>query len=62
MKGLRAGRYEEAIKAYDEALKINPQDADAWTNKGNALSNLGRKEEAIKQVVLKSSKSGALLS
>ena len=33
----QAGKYAEAIKSYDEALKINLQYADAWNNKGVAL-------------------------
>jgi tetratricopeptide (TPR) repeat protein len=40
------GRYEEAIEAYNEAIKIDPQFAFAWNNKGLALSSLGRYEEA----------------
>lgn len=43
----QSGKYEEAIKAFDEALKINPQFVDAWNNKGFALADLGRYEEAI---------------
>ena len=35
------------LSALDEAIKINPQDYDAWQLKGAALSNLGRYEEAI---------------
>jgi len=42
------GKYAEAIKAYDEALKINPQDAKAWNKKGKTLSDLGRNDDAIK--------------
>ena len=41
-------RYEEAIKAYEEAVKINPKNDDAWYNKGNGLARLKRYEEAIK--------------
>ena len=33
--------------SYDKATKINPNDASAWYNKGIALDNLGRYEEAI---------------
>ena len=29
--------YDEAIKAYDEALQIDPDYAHAWANKGIAL-------------------------
>ncbi len=43
-----SGNYAEAIKAYDEALKINPQYAEAWTFKGIVLSELGRNDEANK--------------
>jgi tetratricopeptide (TPR) repeat protein len=41
------GRNEEAIKCYNKALQINPRDASAYYNKGNALSDLGRNEKAI---------------
>nr|MDO8082566.1 tetratricopeptide repeat protein [Candidatus Freyarchaeota archaeon] len=41
------GKYEEAIKFYDKALKINPQDVVALTNKGTALDQLGRYEDAV---------------
>ena len=41
------GRPEEAIEFYDNALKINPRDADAWANKGTALRRLKKLEQAI---------------
>src|SRR5574341_1198886 len=44
----KAGKYSDAIKALDEALKINPQFAEAWNNKGFALYDLKRYDEAIK--------------
>ena len=34
------GKYDEAIKAYDEAIKLDPNDAVAWNNKGVALFSL----------------------
>jgi tetratricopeptide (TPR) repeat protein len=40
------GEHEEAIKAYDKAIEINPQDAVAWKNKAIALKSLGRTAEA----------------
>ena len=40
-------RYEEAIAAYDQAIRLNPNYAVAYNNKGLALHNLKRYEEAI---------------
>ena len=31
-------KYDEAIKDYDEAIRLNPKYAAPWNNKGNALS------------------------
>ena len=31
---------DEAIKAYDKAIEINPHNSDAWNDKGLALTNL----------------------
>jgi tetratricopeptide (TPR) repeat protein len=42
-----SGRYAEAASCYGEALKTNPQNADAWFNKGNSLYYLGNYKEAI---------------
>jgi tetratricopeptide (TPR) repeat protein len=41
------GDYEEAIASYAQALKIKPDDHQAWNNRGILLFNLGRLEEAI---------------
>ena len=41
------GKYEEAIEHYNEATRINPQDATAYNNRGVAKGELGRPEEAI---------------
>lgn len=41
-------QFDNAIKAYDEALKINPNLLEAWYNKGLALGKLGKHEDAIK--------------
>ena len=40
--------YENEIKTQDTAIEINPQDAEAWKNKGLALVILQKPEEAIK--------------
>ncbi|MBW4476344.1 MAG: tetratricopeptide repeat protein [Tolypothrix brevis GSE-NOS-MK-07-07A] len=42
-----AGRNEDAIASYDEALSIKPDYHQAWYNRGYALRNLGRYEDAI---------------
>ena len=42
------GKYDEAIKAFDEAVRLDPNYADAWYNRGYALYNLGKYDEAIK--------------
>ncbi len=42
------GRYKEAIKPLQTALKIYPRYATAWNNKGNVLTKLGNYKEAIK--------------
>ena len=41
------GKYDEAIKAYDKAIEINPQLAEVWNNKGLALYHQGKYSEAI---------------
>ena len=42
------GMYEKAIAAYDRALMIDPEDADAWYNKGETLFKMGRITDASK--------------
>ena len=39
-------KYDEAIKAFDEAIKLDPKLAMAGNNKGTALKLLGRTTEA----------------
>jgi tetratricopeptide (TPR) repeat protein len=43
----RMGKYEESIKAYEQALMIAPDYSSAWNNKGVILSKLGRYAEAL---------------
>jgi Flp pilus assembly protein TadD len=40
------GKYNEAIKCFDEAIRLDPKDVDAWNNKGIVLGALGRISEA----------------
>ena len=41
------GRYNEAIRQFSEALRLNPNDADAHNDFGAALQQLGDREQAI---------------
>ncbi|MGP8023872.1 MAG: tetratricopeptide repeat protein [Methanobacterium sp.] len=41
------GRYEEAIKAYDNALRVSPKDIASWYNKGVSLEKLDKVKDAI---------------
>ena len=45
---MNSEKYDEAIKAYDVAIEINPHDSKAWYYKGVALSELGMPDEALK--------------
>jgi tetratricopeptide (TPR) repeat protein len=38
--------YEEAIKCFDKAVQIDPNNALAWISKANALIECGNGEEA----------------
>jgi len=40
-------KYDEAIKYYDMAIKIGPEFAEIWNNRGNALLKLKKYDEAI---------------
>ena len=42
----RAGRYSEAVAAYQEAAQLHPSDVDAQVRLGLVLRVLGRDEEA----------------
>ena len=43
----KQGKLEEAIEAYNKALSIKPDYADAYYNMGIALQRQGKLEEAI---------------
>ena len=50
MKGMvldHAGRYDEAVKAFDKALEIKPDYVKALHNKGNVLDHTGNVEAAV---------------
>ncbi|MEI7931800.1 MAG: tetratricopeptide repeat protein [Alphaproteobacteria bacterium] len=44
---LTAGRYDEAIAAYDAALAVRPDHVDSLLNRGTASFELGRFDEAL---------------
>ena len=41
------GKYKEALKCYDKALELDPNDPRTLNNKALTLSDLGRHDEAI---------------
>jgi len=42
--------YEKSIECYDKALKIDSKYAEAWGNKGVALTDLGKYKEGIEYI------------
>ena len=40
-------RFDEAVRALDEAIRLKPDFAEAYSNRGNALKGLGRFQESI---------------
>lgn len=56
-----AGRYEDAVTAYQEAIRLYPRFVDAFLNLGDALKELKRYDEAVnayKEVVKLNPKNG----
>jgi tetratricopeptide (TPR) repeat protein len=43
----RLKRLDDALASYDRALQLKPDDAEAFNNRGTALSELQREEEAV---------------
>ena len=44
---LQVGRWQDGLNAYDKAVELDPNNADAWTGKGCALMDLGRCQESV---------------
>ena len=40
------GKFDEALQAYEKAIRLDPNLADAWNSKGKVLKNLSRDEDA----------------
>ena len=45
------GRYEESLKCCDEAIKLNPQDKNAWYGKGALSLILGKTETFVQNEI-----------
>ena len=45
-KHLSDGSYQDALSFFDQALSLQPTNADLWNLKGIALRSLGRYDEA----------------
>src|ERR1700749_637170 len=43
----RQGRHEDALKAFDKAVQLRPDDADRWKDLGGGLAELKRFDEAL---------------
>ena len=43
----QAGEYEQAIRIYDKAIRIDPQNANTYVNRGSAYRALEKYERAI---------------
>ncbi len=46
-KLVKAGNYQEVLYYCDEALRLNPELAKVWVNKGAILSRMAHPSEAI---------------
>ena len=44
---LSIDQYEQAIQDFDEAIRLNPQDAHAYYSRGRAYVRLGQYEQGI---------------
>ncbi|MDQ1261169.1 MAG: hypothetical protein QG575_350 [Euryarchaeota archaeon] len=42
-----SGDFEKAAASYEKALELEPNSTDLWNNKGKALANLGKMDDAI---------------
>ena len=48
VKFYRAGKFKEAIAAYDKAIKAAPNAAEAYLGRGSARAKLGQQDAAVK--------------
>ena len=45
---LGQGRYDEALQAFDQVLRLDPANAETWNAKGSALFQMGRYSDAVR--------------
>ena len=43
----KLGKFEDAIECFDEVIKLNPKNKNAWNNKGAILYELGDLKRAL---------------
>src|SRR4029453_60785 len=48
VKFYRAGKFKDAIAAYDKAIKAPPKAAEAYLGRGSTYAKLGQSDRAIK--------------
>lgn len=46
-KFLEDGEFDNALRCFEQALLLNPNDPELWNFKGAALRSMGRYEEAL---------------
>lgn len=46
----RVIKFEEALKCYNRAIELDPEQAEAYANKAATLKNLGKTDEAIETI------------
>jgi tetratricopeptide (TPR) repeat protein len=47
---LEQGRYQEALTQFEQALALDPHQAETWSSRADALSGLGRYEAALQNI------------
>lgn len=47
----RNRRYEEALECYNKAIKINPDDKEAWFLKGSVLRSMTSNDQLMKMII-----------
>jgi tetratricopeptide (TPR) repeat protein len=56
-----AGNFEEALRCFDQAIRLSPEFAGAYNNRGTVKAGMDRHEEAVKDL-LKSAELGVPLT